>query len=89
MAEGKIAFAGSQPKFSSPSGKRKEHKKRIALNVFIMCVFQRKIHDFYISKNRGNNKLFNKVLNYENMFKCGQVFSVKVFPSIVIYNCNI
>lgn len=40
-------------------------------------------------KNRGNNKLLNKVLNYENMLKCGQVFSVKVCPSIVIYNFSI
>lgn len=51
--------------------------------------FKGKSMIFTSVKNCGNNKLFNKVLNYENIFKCGQVFSVRVLPSIVIYNFNI
>lgn len=55
MADGESALARGQLKCSTPSGKRKEAKKRNAVH-YLMCITQRKIYYFYVIKNHTNSK---------------------------------
>lgn len=75
IAEGRQSEARGRLKFSTPPGKKIEHKKKIEIDDFTRVVIRRKIHDFYtVKKTIPTLRKLNTVLEEENILQCSKEF---------------
>lgn len=83
LAEGKCALAKGKLTFSTPTGKKTSHVKKIVVDDFTKCVIRRKIHECYVNKKTiPTLKKLNKLLKDEDILHCGREYLRKLIKGM-------
>lgn len=75
IGEGKTSKCKGRLCFSTPTGKHREHKKKIEVDDFTRAAIRRKIHEFYVVKRIVPTlRKVNECLKDDGLLDCGKEY---------------